>query len=195
MPRALQRGETGSRSMNRLLGSQPSLGAAANGAVATEGLTGVNQTVIKLSSIVFALADVAGVVAFVGKKLYDFPAGVITILGVTANLAITKSSAGVNNDFDGDFSIGSVTAAGDATLTGAEADIVPSTPTPQAVAGATTAKGKSGAAPVQLDGSATAADLFLNLLVDDADHDVTTTPANLVVTGTITVLWAALGDY
>jgi hypothetical protein len=62
-----------------------------------------------------------------------------------------------------------------------------------AVAGATTAKGVSTAAAT-LDGTDTAVDLFLNFLVDDTDHDVTTTPANLIVSGTITLHWINLGD-
>lgn len=169
-------------------------GASANGAVATEYGGAVNKTVLTFKDVAFALADAAGVVAYVGKKVYDFPDGSIVILGATANLALTKSAAGVNLDWDGDFSLGSVTASNNATLTATEADIIPSTATPTAVAGATTAKGRSAAIAI-FDGTTTALDLYLNFLVDDVDHDVTTTPTNLIVNGSVTVLWTNAGDY
>jgi hypothetical protein len=38
-------------------------------------------------------------------------------------------------------------------------------------------------------------DVFLNILVDDADHDITGTAANIEATGTITLYWINLGDY
>lgn len=172
------------------------LGAVAgtNVEVAESGNRILNKTVITLTSEELALTDEAGVVAYVGQKIYDMPEGAIMILGATADLTVSKDSAGVNDDFDGDFSVGTVTAGNDATLSSTEANIIPSTATPQATSGATTAKGQStGAATI--DGTTTAADIYLNFLVDDADHDVGGTAANLVVSGTVTILWANLGDY
>jgi len=189
----VRRGKIGSRSLNTLIGGSAARGAVAGGATVSEG-GGVNRTVISLSAVAFALADAAGVVAYVGKKLYDFPEGLVVILSAVANLTITKSSAGVNADFDGDFGVGTVTASNNATLSSTEQDIIPTTATPQASAGATTAKGQSTGV-VLLDGTGTAKDLYLNLLVDDADHDVTGTPCNLLVSGTITLHWIAGGDY
>lgn len=164
----------------------------ANTAVATTTPKEMNVTVLTLTALSLAMVDAAGVVAFASKKLLDFPKGYIDIESVTANLAVTKSSAGVIAAFDGDFALGTVAAAGDATLTGTEADIIASTATPQAVAGATTAIGSKLTATT-IDGMTTAADLFLNVLVDDTDHDVTTTPCNLLFTGTITLTWCNLG--
>ena len=93
-----------------------------------------------------------------------------------------------------------MTAANDATLTGTEANVIPSPTMPQAVAGVTTADCQSssaaaGTAAAILDGTTTAADLFLNFVVDDTDHDVTGTPCNLIVNGTIDVVYILLGDY
>lgn len=171
------------------------------GAVAGTGVTGVeygdgvmHQTVITCTNVAVALADEAGVIAYGGIKVYDFPEGVILVLGAIADLDLTKSSAGVNADWDGDFSLGTVTAANDADLTSTEADILPKTATPQAAAGATTANG-ANVAVAFLDGTTTAKDVFVNLLVDDADHDVTGTACNLILNGTITLTWAKLGDY
>lgn len=142
------------------------------------------------------LIDTAATVARCALKIYDFPAGLIGIVGAVSNLALTKSAAGVNADWDGDFALGTVAAAADATLSSTEQNVIPTTPTPQAAAGATTAKGISTATEAfkLLDGTDTAIDLYLNLLVDDADQDVTTTPTNLILNGTVTVSWLALGD-
>ena len=168
-------------------------GAAAGTGVSSVSSPGTVKTVLTFRNTPLPLIDTAGVVARCALKVFDFPEGSVQIFGAVVNLALTKSAAGVNADFDGDVSLGSVAAAGDATLTGTEANVVPSTPTPQAVAGATTAKALSTGG-VLLDGTTTAVDLYLNVLVDDADQDVTTTPTNLIANGTITVLWANLGD-
>lgn len=164
--------------------------AAVTGMTVTEDGFGANRkTIFTFTAAPLALIDAAGVVARTAPKIYDFPIGSIKIGGAVANLALTKSSAGVNTDWDGDFSVGTAPAAADATLTATEANIIPSTATPQAVAGATTAKGRNAADIAPFDGAAAVTPLYLNFLVDDADQDVTTTPCNLIVNGTLTVHW------
>lgn len=178
-------------------------GVGSNGAVPSvtglsvveNGAGPLRQTVLTFDDVAFALTDVAATVAYSGKKVYDFPAGSIKIFGATANLALTKSAAGVNADWDGDFGVGTVTASNNATLSSTEQDIIPTTATPQAVTGATTAKGRNAADIAPFDGTTTAVDVYLNFLVDDADQDVTTTPTNLIVNGTLTITWTNLGDY
>jgi hypothetical protein len=61
----------------------------------------------------------------------------------------------------------------------------------------TTATGHATATEVGsvFDGHTAAVDLYLNLLVDDTDHDVTSTPCNLIANGTITLVFANAGDY
>lgn len=152
-------------------------------------------TKLKFVDVAFALTDVAGVVAYSGKKVYDFPAGFIQIVGAVADLALTKSSAGVNADWDGDFGVGQVTASNNATLSSTEQDIIGTTATPQAVAGATTARGSGPVQAALLDGHTTPIDLYLNFLVDDGDQDVTGTPCNLIVNGHLNVAWINMGDY
>jgi hypothetical protein len=49
----------------------------------------------------------------------------------------------------------------------------------------------NGLKAVVVDGTTTAADLFLNFLIDDGDQDGGGT---LSVTGTITLVWISLGD-
>jgi hypothetical protein len=167
---------------------------AENGAIpAVTGLSFENQGVGPFCKTVLTFTNV---VAYKGTKVYDFPAGAIAVLGAHADLALTKSSAGVIATWDGDFSLGTVTASNNATLASTEQNLIPTTATPQAVAGVTTAKGVSTATEgfKVLDGTVTPVDAYLNFLVDDADHDVTGTPCNLIVNGEVTIFWYNLGD-
>jgi hypothetical protein len=164
--------------------------------VTHDGAGAYRKTVLHFKDVAFAMTDVASTVAYSGKKIYDLPDGAILFLGAHANLALTKSSAGINDDWDGDFGLGTVTASNNATLSSTEQDLIPTTATPQAAGGATTAKGVStGTEALKiLDGTGTAKDVYLNFLVDDGDQDVTTTPANLIVNGTVELFWINLGD-
>lgn len=172
---------------------------AANGtgvSVTEYGAGPIHFTKFTLTDLAVALTDVASTVAHGSHKLYDFPAGAILILGAVADLDVTKSSAGVNATWDGDFGLGTAAAAGDATLTTTEDDVIPTTATPQAVSGVTTANGQSTASEnVVHDGTTTPKDLYLNVLVDDADHNVAGTACNLIFNGTVNVAWVLLGDY
>lgn len=183
--------------------SQPLKCSTGNGASAGSDVTVVeygaqmlHKTVFTLDEQAVALTDNTGTIAYGGLKVYDFPEGAVMVVGVTSDLDLTKSSDGVNDDWDGDFGLGTVTATDDASLTTTEDDILPSTATPQATSGATTANGQSTAAEnVVFDGTDTAKDMFLNFLVDDSDHDVDSTACNLIADGTITLYWINLGDY
>lgn len=179
------------------LGSAP-VGAVNGTGVSVKeyGFGNYRTTVFTLSGVKMALTDVASTVAYTSQKIYDFPVGHIYIQSAVADLTLTADAAGVNNDWDGDFGLGTAAAAGDATLTLTEDDILPTT----AVAAGTSdkigvAKGVSTANEhVVFDGSSTAKDLYLNVLVDDGDQDVTGTPTNLIAAGTITLNWIFMGD-
>lgn len=105
------------------------------------GVGVLRQTVFTFTDFEVTMTDEAGVVAYGGKKFYEFPNGLIDILGAVSDLTVEKSGAGINADFDGDFGVGTATANNGATLTGTEQNVIPSTATPQASGGATTAKG------------------------------------------------------
>jgi hypothetical protein len=169
---------------------------AGTGAAAVEyGDATVHQTVITFTNTPITLADEAGVIAYGGLKVYDLPEGAILMNGAVADINLTKSSAGVNDNWDGDISVGTATAANDADLTSTEADIVAKTATPQAAAGATTGDMVTATAQMAIfDGTAAAKDVFVNVLVDDADHDVNGTACNIILNGTITITWVNLGD-
>lgn len=167
---------------------------AGTGVAVTETVIGpYHHTKFTFTNCAVALADEAGVVAYGGLKIYDFPQGVILTLGGCADLALTKSSAGVNADWDGDIGLGTTAAGNNNALATTEQNIIPTTATPQASSGATTGDMESAAA-AWIDGSATAADVYLNILVDDTDHDVTGTACNIIVNGTLHLVWVNLGD-
>lgn len=172
----------------------------ANGAANGTGVTvrqapssGVRQIVLTLANTPIPLVDEAGVVAYGSLKVWDAPEGAINILGAVANLTVGKSSAGVVAAWNGDFAVGTAAASNNASLSSTEANIIPSTAIPAATAGNSTAKGVM-TTPVSLDGTSAGADVYLNVLVDDADQDVTATPANLIFNGTITLTVVFAGD-
>jgi hypothetical protein len=179
------------------LGDPVAGAAAGTGVTAADPLVGqVQQVVLTLEDAAVPLADNAGVVAYGSLKVFDFPAGNIMFLGAVADLDLTKSSAGVNATWDGDIALGTTAADNTAALATTEQNLCPTTATPQAVAGVTTGDMKSTsteAAKVH-DGTATPVDAYLNILVDDADHDVTGTACNIIVNGTIKLTFINLGD-
>lgn len=152
---------------------------------------------LTLDQLHVAIVDEAGVVAYGGKKIYDFAQGLLKFDTATSNLTATKvsvSNTEIIAAWDGDYGLGTVTASNNATLATTEQNILPTTATPQAVAGATTAKGQNTAAAF-IDGTATAVDLYLNQLIDDSDHNVGTTHAWIKFSGTIIINYVDGGDY
>lgn len=180
-----------------VLGSGGTVAGTTGLSSVSRGAGAIQKEVFTFDNVELSLTDEAGVVAYAGLKLTDLPEGAILILGATADIDLTKDAAGVNDDWDGDFALGTATASNNATLSSTEANIIPSTATPQASSGATTANGQSTTTevPLIIDGTSTAVDIYLNILVDDADHDVTTTATNLILNGTVTLVWCNLGDY
>lgn len=153
-------------------------------------------TVLTFTNYAISLTDEASTVAWGAAKVFTFPKGGIGFGGAVSDVALTISAAGVNADWDGDFALGTATAANDATLSSTEDDLLPTTATPQAAANATTAKGITTTSELAiLDGTTTAKEVWFNILVDDADQDVTSTPTNMILNGTVTVTWDFLGSY
>lgn len=122
-----------------------------------------------LEDYTITLTDETGVVAYGSREIYNFPEGDITIFAAVKDVDIV-GGGNVIAAFDGDTALGSAPATTGNTLTGTEADILPSTATPQAVASVTTANGRTIAVSKQ-DGTTTAAKVYDNYIVDDADHN------------------------
>lgn len=171
------------------------------GIKATECGTGaVRQTVLTFTNTPVVTGNTTGA-SFGSAKIYDFPKGRIAVLGVTAYFTqITfNTTAGTNGDIagggSGDFSIGS-TATADATLATTDVDMLPSTAMLDPFV---TGVGRSNvvgalAAAAQFDGTTTAIDAYLNVIIDDADVSDAAASDNVYFTGTVTITWINLGD-
>jgi len=165
--------------------------------LANAGIQGnaCQSRILTFNNTPLALTDEAGVVAFGGLKVFDFNPGLIVFLGATASLSIGKSSIGVDDDAAGDIGLGTVTATNNTTLATTEQNLIPTTAITFA-AGVAPAAIQSTATEILgvFDGTTTPIDVFLNCLIDDADHDVTTDPANLLLNGTLKLVFINLGD-
>jgi len=165
------------------------------------GLTVSHKQVGPLVHSTFTLAGVPQTVVngteYQGTKLFTFPEGRISVLGVTATLAQTTTSAlasTLNASSTGAVALGSVTAS-NVSLTSTMVDFAPSTAFTSSatinVAG--TAVKPVLAAPAHFDGSSTPIAFFLNsafATTTDVDADATQTWA-----GTIAVTWILVGDF
>lgn len=167
--------------------------------VATEYGDGViHKTVLTCTATPVTITDDAGVAQYGGAgKVYDFPTGLLLSLGAVINGLVTLGTTGtIINTWAGGVALGTVPATTGATLTGTEADIMPEVDVAAATAkvasvdavSVATALTESGAR--WLDGTSTAKDLYLNLVVDD---DASHTSGTGTFTGTVTIVWINLG--
>lgn len=175
---------------------------AKNGSTVTVqeyGSGAVRKTVLTCTATPITITDDAGVAQYGGVKVYDFPAGLICTLGAVVTGSLTAGVTGtIIDNWDGDVALGTATATTGATLTGTEADIMPSV---EVSAGASDKIGVVDAVSVAtaltesgarwFDGTATAKDMFLNFVIDD---DATHTAGTATFTGTISFAWINLGD-
>jgi hypothetical protein len=177
------------------------IGTPATGVAAVETGSGIHKTVLTLTLTGDNDIDVAdGADKTKGTKLYDFPAGYIRVLGATCDLSNTTNAAYNANVADQYFiGIGTAdgTQAANADLTGTEQDIIAKTThDTDSGAGANTQLTNTlkavMAADAAFDGTSTAVALWLNIATPDAN---TSGPTTHAVTGTVTVIWANLGDY
>jgi len=171
---------------------------AGSGNVASERCIGaICQTVMTLTAVpITGITDGGGgtSAAWGSVKLYDFPEGYIYMQGAVFDGAITGDGVTISATWTGDIGFGTAANANNAHA-GTDIDLVPSTGTTLAVANVGAADCVSTATEHAIfDGSATAKDLYLNMLVDDADFTDTATNGTATVTGTLTVTWLNLGD-
>jgi len=151
------------------------------------------QTTLRLNNVPQAVVNGT---EYQGTKIYDFPAGRISILGVTATLQQKTTSAILTTLNSGTGSIGLGTATASATtLATTMVNLMPATAFTSSatinVAG--TAVSAALAAAAQFDGTSTPVDVFLNTAyatTGDVDADATQT-----ISGTVVITWVNLGDY
>lgn len=152
------------------------------------------QTTLTLNNVPQAVVNGT---EYQGTKIYDFPAGRISILGVTATLQQKTTSAlasTLNASSTGAISLGTVTASA-TTLASTMVNLLPSTAftSSATVNVAGTAVSNALAAAAQFDGTTTPVDVFLNTAyatTTDVDGNATQT-----ISGTVVITWVQLGDY
>lgn len=150
----------------------------------------VKQTV-PLRGVTISVAD--GAPGFGTVVIGDLPEGNILFLGAVSYLRFTTADADVTATFDGDYAIGTAPTA-DNSLSGSEADIIPST-----ALGAATSKVSPVVRGVStdalgggiLDNTDGSLELNLNLLIDDS---AISGAADFTVEGFMDLAYIVLGD-
>lgn len=167
--------------------------------VAEYGDGAVHKTVLTLTNTPVSVVSVTTGNGVGGTLLYTFPAGYIANHGCTANLSISVAAAD-QADFtdatpEGDIGIGTAAPANaDALGTDATDDNFATAAAFTMSSYADTSVVLPPEASANYNGTSTPVPLYLNVLVDAADIDdgVTT---EVLVSGTVTVVWSALGDF
>jgi len=157
-----------------------------------------HKTVIRFIAAPVVLAGSAGNVLYGGigtgtiVPFYTFNKGNILIKGAeiqTIGTGLTCSSAG-SATYASVSSIGTATAANDATLTGTEANILASTASSAAVAKAAAIKNITLTAPAApFDGTTTAIPAYLNFVIAT---DAANAAGTCTFTGTVSINWESL---
>jgi len=139
--------------------------------------------------------DGATGVGFGTVVIGDIPEGNIQLLGAVAYVQFTgPTSANLGDTWSGDYGIGT-TPASDATITGADINVIPSTAVGPAVAEASprTRGVFDASSPIAvLDNTDGALELNLNLLIDDAD--IGADGIAVAALGELFLHYMALGD-
>jgi hypothetical protein len=136
--------------------------------------------------------DGAAGVGFGTVVVGDLPEGNILFLGGTAYITVSKVvAAGVIDTFTGNYSLGSAPTA-DATLSGAEIDLIPSTVLAAATGGVSPRTRAAQPAQAILDNTDGSLEINLNVLIDDAS--ISANGQSMSVSGDICLLYAILLD-
>ena len=160
----------------------------------TERIGHTRQTELTFVNEVINVVDAGANGAHGSLQIYSFPEGYLYVAGIVADLAITAGAGGISDTADVFGAIGKgEVQTNNSTLTSDEANFIPATVT-ILTAGAGDFHGNSSAqeAGQVQDGTSTPIDLWLNFAVPAAASSADDT---LTVTGTITILWALMGDH
>lgn len=155
----------------------------------------IAQLTFTLTALSLAVTDAAGSGSSASLKLFDFVQAGLVPLGCRQDYTAFAEGAaltGAAGDAAFVMGLGSVAAnAGDGALTSTEVDFGAATATITLSAGTAAATKHSGASSTAIDGTGTAADLYLNWSGSAATIDANST---ISVTGTITLIVLMLGD-
>lgn len=154
-------------------------------------LAAVRRQRVVIKDVALTVNGASGV-GFGTSVIGDFPEGNILFLGAISYIQLTKNvAAGVQDTFDGDYSIGSAPTA-DATLNGSEVDLIPSTALNAATAGVSPVVRGANATQVMLDNTDGSLEFNLNVLIDDAN--ISADAQTFKVNGYFDLVYSVLGD-
>lgn len=160
----------------------------------------LKQEIIKQSIEIDASLSFTGATGVIVRQqavIGDFPEGNILFLGATAYLKLTgPTSANLTNDFEGDFSVGTVPNADTDLADAGEADIIASTAIGPATAEATAVtRGVGGGtlSGVIFDNTDGSLEINLNVLLD-ADEVTDAQTVAIRAQGVLHIAYIMLGD-
>jgi hypothetical protein len=173
--------------------NQPASGSIA---VIEEQFGSFVRTTFTLSAARITVTDGTASGSHGALKIYDFPQAAICFLGARQNYtAFAEGAALTGAAGDASFEIGvgttAISAAADGTLGNGVQENVGQAVSVTLSGGTGTGTAVDGAKATALNGTATATDLNLNWSGTAATIDATST---IDVTGTISVIWAHMGD-
>lgn len=120
----------------------------------------------------------------------DLPEGNIALLAAVGYITVTKNDADISATFGGNIAVGSAPTA-DATLNGAEVDILPSTALATGVAGVSADNRLTNVTPVMLNNTDGSLELNLNGFIADASISG---DGAILMTGYVELAFAVMGD-
>lgn len=169
------------------------IGGTKNGTTVTQvdGAGGIVHVRLNCVATPISIADDAGVAQYGGVKVFDFQEGLLHVFGAVIDGAVTLGATGtITTTWAGGIALGTVVATTGATLTGTEANILAENDVAAATASVAVVDAVSAASSTH-NGTATAIDMYLNLVVDDhASH----TAGTGSFTGTIDFAFMMIGD-
>ncbi len=124
--------------------------------------------------------------------LGSFPEGFILLLGAQlTDLVVTGNAVDHTSDFDGDFGFGT-TPVSDGTISVADENIITEAALGAATANVSPNLDAGNATTAIIDNSADDQDLYMNLLLDDAE--VSGDGAIFTLAGTLWIVYTMIGD-
>ncbi len=167
--------------------------------VAEKGNGAIHKTIFTLVNVVMASTDAGANGAQATQQLYTFPEGHIVILGghqvypIAGFVATSGGGGGYSDTAQFGVGIGTTEVPAGVGLATTEENIAAETQVDLVAASSTPAENSKNAAVLAIDGSAAAAKVWLNTsTLADGDHGAVADI--LTVSGTVTILWANIGN-
>lgn len=127
----------------------------------------LHKSVLTLAATPFTISDDAGAGQYSGLKIYDFPAGNITVLGAVIDADITLNETWWTDNIAGDVGLGTTDVTDGNALATTEQNIIATTEVAALTAQVGPINAQSAAVFVSGAAGAADADLYLNIRIDD----------------------------